>query len=58
MGVTKDKCSVCGRFLWETEGDPCGDCGLAAMFGADPNVLCVEKKSGELLTQEMIDKAK
>lgn len=53
-------CKYCKRKLHKEEGledETCGDCGLAMMFGAMPNVICVKKESGEPLTQEMIDQA-
>lgn len=60
--MTERKCKQCGRKLYEGEGEgevsgTCGDCGLAAMFGAMPDAVCIEKEAGLPLTQEMIDEA-
>lgn len=61
MAITTRHCMKCKRKLYEGEGladGICGDCGLAAMFGGMPDVLSIEKESGEHLTKEMIERAR
>ena len=58
--MSKRQCMKCRRGLYEGEGISdgiCGDCGLAAMFGGMPDVVDVQKESGEPLTREMINTA-
>ena len=60
MSEIERHCMKCQRKRYEGEGVAdgiCGDCGLAAMFGSMPDVVCIDKEAGMPLTQKMIDRA-